>query len=102
MQFLKLNKERYEEARKGVKKASSRLDYRPIHLGKLALVMTEDRDEFFHVDVIEVRHCFFKDIDEREAKLEGYASIEEMKETLKRIYGNELKDNDEFTFIHWK
>lgn len=101
-QVLKLNKNRFNSVVAGFKKGTSRLGYRPIKLGELLLVMTEDETQSFFVNVVFVKHCLFKDVDIFEAQKEGYSSLEEMKDTLSEIYKKVIKDSDEFTLVRWQ
>ena len=82
------------------KTSTSRYGYRHVKVGEeILFVMTEDESVTFSAIVTKVTHCEYKDLTEEEAIKEGYASLEELKAVLERIYYP--ADNDTITLIEF-
>jgi hypothetical protein len=99
--FLKFNRPRYEEILRGTKIGTSRKGYRDIHLGELDAIMTEDETQKCKINVVRVTHCVLGNIGRNEAVIEGYKDERDMISSLKKIYGTEISNNTEFTFVQW-
>ena len=60
---------------------------------------TEDNSMYTEVIVTNVKHCKFDELTKEEAVKEGYESLEELKETLKKIY--DISKDDNFTLVEF-
>lgn len=100
MDILKLRKEMFPAIYSGKKTCTSRQGIRNFTLyDKLMLVATEDSSIHTEVIVTNVRYCKFDELTKEEAVKEGYESLEELKETLNRIY--DISKDDNFTLVEF-
>lgn len=100
MHILQLRKEMFPAIYSGKKTCTSRQGIRNFTLyDKLVFVASEDSSIHADVIVTNVRHCKFNELTEEEAIKEGYESLEELKETLKKIY--DISKDDNFTLVEF-
>lgn len=100
MDVLKLRKEMFPVIYSGKKTCTSRQGIRNFTLyDKLMFVATEDNSIRTEVIITNVRHCKFDELTKEEAIKEGYESLEELKETLKKIY--DISKDDNFTLVEF-
>lgn len=98
MTTLKLRKEMFPLINSGVKTSTSRYGVRTIKLhDKLTLVAPEDSSCTIDVIVTGIQYYQFMDLTEEEAIAEGYASLAELRATLKKLYNPQ--NDDYFTLI---
>lgn len=101
MQELKLRHEIMSKVFDGTKHSTSRRGIRDTTLGPLKLVETENPDVSIIVDVVLVQTTPFNKISDKEAFNEGYSNAEELKQTLRNIYGEDFSDDEFFTIVEW-
>lgn len=101
MQELKLRHEIMSKVFDGTKHSNSRRGIRDTTLGPLKLVETENPGVSIIVDVVSIQAIPFNEISDKEAFNEGYSSVEELKQTLRNIYGEDFSDDEFFTIIEW-
>lgn len=100
MNVLKLRKEMFPLIYSGKKTCTSRQGIRNFTLyDKLIFVATEDSSISTDVIVTDIKHCKFSELTEEEAIKEGYESLEELKEVLKKIY--DISKDDNFTLVEF-
>lgn len=100
MDVLKLRKEMFPVIYSGKKTCTSRQGIRNFtRYDKLMFVATEDNSIHTEVTVTNVRHCKFDELTTEEAIKQGYESLEELKETLKKIY--DISKDDNFTLVEF-
>lgn len=100
MDTLNLRKEMFPAIYSGKKTSTSRQGIRDFTLyDKLIFVATEDSSIHTDVIVTNVKHCKFDELTEEEAIKEGYESLEELKETLNKIY--DISKDDNFTLVEF-
>lgn len=98
---LLLRKEMFSKLLNSQKSSTSRFGKRDFHKGEtIVFKMTEDETVNCKCIVTDVIHCKFEDLTEEEARMEGYSSLKEMKDSLIKIYS--LTSKDEITLIHFK
>lgn len=100
MNILKLRKEMFPAIISGNKTSTSRQGVRLINPNeKLKIVMTED--ERFGIDMVvtNVHYCKFNELTKEEAIKEGYSSLQELQDVLKKIY--DIEKDDDFTIIEF-
>jgi hypothetical protein len=100
MQELLLDDMLLKWARQGKKTGTSRKGRRDIQLAPLKLVATNGTEASLVVGVKSVTHTRLRDIPDEIVKSEGYESLEDLIETLKKFYPDCQLD-DEFTLIEW-
>lgn len=84
----------------GKKTSTSRQGIRDFTLhDKLIFVATEDSSITTDVIVMNVKHCKFDELTKEEAIKEGYSSLKELKEALKKIY--DISKDDNFTLVEF-
>lgn len=101
MQELKLRHEIMSKVFDGTKHSTSRRGIRDTTLGPLKLVETENPDVSIIVDVVSIQAIPFNKISDKEAFDEGYSNAEELKQTLRNIYGEDFSDDEFFTIVEW-
>ena len=100
MNTLKLRKELFPAIYSGKKTCTSRQGIRNFTLhDKLTFVATEDNSIHTDVVITNVKHCKFDGLTKEQAVKEGYESLEELKEVLKKIY--DISKDDNFTLVEF-
>lgn len=100
MNVLKLRKEMFPLIYSGKKTCTSRQGIRDFTLyDKLIFVATEDSSISTDVIVTDIKYCKFSELTKEEAIKEGYESLEELKEVLKKIY--DISKDDNFTLVEF-
>lgn len=100
MYVLQLRKEMFPAIFSGKKTSTSRQGFRPIVPQQELRLIAPDGSVSVDVHVTNVNQCKFDELTIGEAVKEGYSSLEELKDILKKIYDIE-KDNN-FTIIEFK
>ena len=100
MYVLELRKEMFPSIFSGKKTSTSRQGYRPIVPQQQLRLVAPNGSVSVDVFVTNVSQCKFDDLTIEEAIKEGYSSLKELQDTLKKIYDIEKDDN--FTIIEFK
>lgn len=100
-QELLLREKMFNLVLSGQKTITSRKGKRDITTGPLIFRMTENPEKQIVVNVTKVSFVAYPDITDTEAKKEGYASVNELRNVLIRIYG-EIDPSDLFTLIEFE
>ena len=100
MYILQLRKEMFRAIFSGKKTSTSRQGIRPIVPQQELRLIAPNESVSVDVLVTSVSQCKFDELTIKEAIKEGYSSLEELKDTLKKIYDIEKDDN--FTIIEFK
>ena len=99
--YLLLRKEMFSKLLSSEKSSTSRFGKRDFNKGDILIFkMTEDETVACNCIVTDVMYCKFEDLTEEEARMEGYSSLKEMKDSLIKIYS--LTSKDEITLIHFR
>lgn len=98
---LKIRHELFAKIANGEKKSTSRLGVRDVKPGDpIKFVANDDEKRVYETTVENVKVCAFADITDEDARMEGYASLNEMEQSLRDVY--DFGEQSIFTLIQFR
>ena len=92
---LKIRNELFAKIANGKKKSTSRLGIRDVKPGDPIKFVANDDEKRVYEKV-----CAFADITDEDARMEGYASLNEMEQSLRDVY--DFDEQSIFTLIQFR
>lgn len=92
--------ERMEKIFNGEKLATVRQGRREYPLGEVICQETNNEDNFVKLNIKTISYKRFKDLDDDDAYIDGYADVEDLRQVLWSIYPN-LTANSEVTIVEF-
>ncbi|TDE19258.1 hypothetical protein E1100_25705 [Vibrio owensii] len=97
---ITLNNENFQRLFSDHKCTSVRLGNKDITPGA-AMVRNVDTGETLPINIWYVNHCLLSDLELNDARLDGFATVEDMKAALRRAYQRPISDREAVTQIHF-
>ncbi|ENI8058139.1 hypothetical protein ABZX01_003793 [Vibrio vulnificus] len=97
---LTLNDENFNRIFSDHKCTSVRLGNKDIHPG-LAHIKNEKTGQVLPVNIWYVNHCLLSDLELNDARLDGFATMEDLKSELRRCYQRPISDREVITQVHF-
>lgn len=97
-QVLRLRPEFFDDVRQGKKRSTIRAGRGNLKVGPLIL---QSKFDILTVELTEVIYKKFGELTQEDARADGFATLEELRKTLKQFYPN-LHQNSIVTLIHFQ
>ncbi len=97
---LKLNDENFNRILSDHKCTSIRLGHKDFKPGS-AYIKNEKTDQVLPINIWYVNYCLLSDLELNDARLDGFATMEDLKSELRRCYQRPISEREIITQVHF-